>query len=79
MLNIINKKLLVLVSAFFMSALLQAGHHIGINTVGSTLKNANLQVRSEPVIPKTSVGPFLNSSIEPDCSRPKLEIGGPSC
>lgn len=60
-------------------SLLQAGHHIGINTVGSTLKNANLQVRSEPVIPKTSVGPFLNSSIEPDCSRPKLEIGGPSC
>ena len=59
--------------------LLKAGHHTGINTVGSSLKNANLQIRSEPVIPKTSVGPWLNSSIEPDCTRPKLEIGGPSC
>lgn len=60
-------------------SLLKAGHHTGINTVGSSLKNANLQVRSEPVIPKSSVGPWLNSSIEPDCIRPKLEIGGPSC
>ena len=60
-------------------SLLKAGHHVGINTVGSNLRNANLQVRSEPVIPKSSVGPWLNSTIEPDCSRPKLEIGGPSC
>jgi hypothetical protein len=60
-------------------SLLKSGHHIGINTVGSNLRNANLQVRSEPVIPKANVGPWLNSTIEPDCSRPKLEIGGPSC
>nr|UZT28908.1 hypothetical protein [Nucleocytoviricota sp.]UZT29260.1 hypothetical protein [Nucleocytoviricota sp.] len=60
-------------------SLLKAGHHIGINTVGSNLRNANLQIRSEPVIPKSSVGPWLNSTIEPDCVRPKLEIGGPSC
>lgn len=60
-------------------SLLKAGHHIGINTVGSNLRNANLQIRSEPVIPKANVGPWLNSTIEPDCSRPKLEIGGPSC
>ena len=59
--------------------LLNSGHHIGINTVGNSLRNANLQVRSEPVIPKSSVGPWLNSTIEPDCERPKLEIGGPSC
>lgn len=60
-------------------SLLNSGHHIGINTVGTSLRNANLQVRSEPVIPKSSVGPWLNSTIEPDCDRPKLEIGGPSC
>lgn len=60
-------------------SLLKSGHHIGINTVGTSLRNANLQVRSEPIIPKNSVGPWLNSTIEPNCERPKLEIGGPSC
>jgi len=60
-------------------SLLNAGQHIGINTVGTSLRNANLQVRSEPIIPKISVGPWSNSTIEPDCARPKLEIGGPSC
>ena len=61
-------------------SLLKAGHHIGINTVGSSLRNANLQIRSEPVIPKSNnVCPWLNSTIEPDCHRPKLEIGTPSC
>jgi len=60
-------------------SLLNSGHHIGINTVGTSLRNSNLQVRSEPVIPKSSVGPWLNSTIEPNCDRPKLEIGGPTC
>lgn len=61
-------------------SLLKAGHHIGINTVGSSLRNANLQLRSEPVIPKSNnVCPWSNSTIEPDCHRPKLEIGTPSC
>jgi hypothetical protein len=56
---------------------LNAGYMIGINTVGSSLKNANLQIRSEPVIPKVSVGPFLNSSYEAsDTLRRPLEIGG---
>lgn len=56
---------------------LSAGYMIGINTVGSSLKNANLQLRSEPVIPKVSVGPFLNSTYEAsDILRRPLEIGG---
>lgn len=56
---------------------LNAGYMIGINTVGSSLKNANLQLRSEPVIPKVSIGPFLNSSYEAsDVLRRPLEIGG---
>jgi hypothetical protein len=56
---------------------LTAGYMLGINTVGSSLKNANLQLRSEPVIPKVSVGPFLNSSYEAsDALRRPLEGGG---
>jgi hypothetical protein len=56
---------------------LSAGYMIGINTVGSSLKNPNLQLRSEPVIPKVSVGPFLNSTYEAsDILRRPLEIGG---
>lgn len=56
---------------------LTAGFMYGINTVGSSLKNANLQLRSEPVIPKVAVGPFLNSSYEAsDVLRRPLEIGG---
>ena len=55
---------------------LQAGYHIGINTVGQTLRNANLQLRSEPPCPQVKVSPFLNSTIEPDVSRKPFEIGG---
>jgi hypothetical protein len=49
---------------------------IGINTVGSSLRNANLQIRSEPAIPKANVGPWNSSTIEPDTFRRPLEIGG---
>jgi hypothetical protein len=49
---------------------------IGINTVGSSLRNANLQVRSEPAIPKANVGPWNASTIEADSFRRPLEIGG---
>ena len=55
--------------------LLSAGYLNGINTVGSSLRNANLQVRSEPANPRGEVGPFLNSTIEPDLTRKSLEIG----
>lgn len=55
--------------------LLRAGHHIGIDTVGNTLRNANLQVRSEPPNPQQNVGPWNNSTIAPDLMRAPLEIG----
>lgn len=55
--------------------LLQAGYHIGLDTVGQTLRNANLQLRSDPVIPKQNVGPWMQSTIEPDLGRVPLEIG----
>jgi hypothetical protein len=55
--------------------LLKAGYHIGIDTVGQTLRNANLQIRSEPPNPQVNVGPWNLSTIEPDFMRPPLELG----
>ena len=55
--------------------MLSAGHHFGINTVGSSLRNANLQLRSEPAIPQVDVGPWNNTTIEADNLRRPLEIG----
>jgi hypothetical protein len=55
--------------------LLKAGYHIGIDTIGQTLRNANLQIRSEPPNPQINVGPWNLSTIEPDFMRPPLELG----
>ena len=55
--------------------LLQAGYHIGLDTIGQTLRNANLQERSDPIIPKSAVGPWNQSTIEPDLGRVPLELG----
>jgi len=56
-------------------SLLKAGWHIGINTVGQSLRNANLQVRSEPANPQLNVGPWNQSTITSDMQRRPLEIG----
>lgn len=58
-----------------MPDLLQAGYHIGLDTIGQTLRNANYQLRSDPIIPKADVGPWNNSTMEPDLARVPLEIG----
>lgn len=55
--------------------LLKAGYHIGIDTVGQTLRNANLQIRSEPPNPQLYVGPWNQSTIESDFLRVPLELG----
>ena len=55
---------------------LQAGHNIGINTVGQTLRNPNLGLRSEPPNPQVKVSPWLQSTIEPDVNRVPFELGG---
>ena len=55
--------------------LLQAGYHIGLDTIGQTLRNANLQLRSDPVIPKQDIGPWNQSTIEADLGRVPLELG----
>lgn len=54
----------------------EAGWHFGINTVGQSLRNANLQLRSEPANPQVKVSPWLQSTIGPDVNRRPLEIGG---
>lgn len=55
--------------------LLKSGWQLGVDTVGQTLRNANLQLRSEPPNPQVSVGPWNNSTITPDFMRVPLEIG----
>lgn len=52
---------------------LSAGALIGVNTIGQSLRNSNLQLRSEPANPQVQVGPWLQSTIEPDLSRRPLE------
>lgn len=58
-----------------MPDLLDAGYLIGLDTIGQTLRNANYQERSDPIIPKVDVGPWNNSTIDPDLGRVPLEIG----
>ena len=58
-----------------MPDLLQAGYHIGLDTIGQTMKNANLQLRSDPIIQKSDIGPWNQSTIEPDLMRVPLEVG----
>lgn len=58
-----------------MPDLLQAGYHIGLDTIGQSLRNANLQLRSDPIIQKQDIGPWNQSTIEPDFGRVPLEVG----
>lgn len=55
--------------------LLQSGYHIGIDTIGQTLKNPSYDLRSDPIIEKKIIGPWNMSTIEPDLARVPLEVG----
>jgi hypothetical protein len=55
---------------------LNAGFHVGINTVGTSLRNPNMQLRSEPPNPQVKVSPWNQTTIESDLNRRPLEIGG---
>lgn len=58
---------------------LTSGYHIGINTVGQSLRNANLQLRNEPINPQKAVSPWGISTIEPDVrSRGLIDVGSSS-
>ena len=53
---------------------LTAGFHIGVNTIGQSLRNPNYQLRSDPPNPKMNVGPWNQTTIEYDQSRRFFEI-----
>ena len=54
---------------------LNAGYHVGVNTVGQSLRNANRQLRSDPPNPQVKVSPWMQTTIEPDVNRKPMEIG----
>lgn len=39
---------------------------IGVNTIGTSLRNSSYDLRSQPMCPKFATSPWLNSSIEAD-------------
>ena len=55
--------------------MLDSSYHVGVNTVGQSLRNANLQLRSEPPNPQGNVSPWMNTTIGPDLPRRPLEQG----
>ena len=58
------------------ASLLNAGHHIGVNTTGCSMRNANRGLRSEPPNPQTQVSPWLQTTICPDPYRKPLDCAG---
>jgi hypothetical protein len=46
---------------------------VGTDTINASLKNPNLQLRSDPCIERKNVSPWLNSTIECDPLRKPLE------
>ena len=55
------------------SSLLNAGHHIGVNTTGCSMRNANRGLRSECPNPQVQVSPWLQTTICPDLFRKPLD------
>ena len=49
-------------------------HNIGFNSINKPVRNANLQLRSEPPNPQVMISPWLQSTIEPDTNRKPFEI-----
>lgn len=57
---------------------LQAGYHSNINVVGiaQTNRNPTYDIRSELPNPQSKVGPFLNTTIDPDPFRTARSLEG---
>jgi len=53
---------------------IEFGRQLGISTVSQSLRNANYQIRSEPIIEPEQVGPWCQSTIVPDVRRRKLDF-----
>jgi len=54
---------------------LQAGFWQGKDSISDSLRNANLQIRSEPPNPRNNVGPWNNSTITGNPYQVSLELG----
>ena len=52
---------------------LTSGHHIGMNTVGNSLRNASHDLRSEIPNPQAQVSPWNQTTIGPDLMRRPLD------
>jgi hypothetical protein len=52
---------------------LTAGHHIGVDTVGQSLRNSSHDIRSTPPNPRYKISIWQQSTITPDLSRRPLE------
>lgn len=48
---------------------LDASKLIGVDTIGSSLKNSNYSIRADPPIIRKDIGPWAQSSIEADLYR----------
>lgn len=46
---------------------------IGVDTVGSSLRNASYDLRRSPTIPRSSVGPWQQSTVDADLYRKSLD------
>ena len=57
---------------------LQAGYHSNINIVGisQTNRNASYDIRSELPNPQSKLGPFLNTTIDPDPFKTSRSLEG---
>ena len=53
--------------------LLQSGFHIGLDSIGQSLKNANYQNRADPVIERQPTGIWNQSTIDTDIGRVSME------
>ena len=54
---------------------LEATTLFGIDTIGSSLRNANTQLRSEPPNPRITVSPWMQSTVTLDTNKRELEVG----
>lgn len=55
-------------------SLLEPAKFIGVDTQGSSLRNASYDLRRDPPIVRKEVSPFLNSSIDADPYKKPLDL-----
>jgi hypothetical protein len=53
---------------------LDASKYIGVDTISSSKKNSSWDLRQSIPIPKKTVSPWQNSTIDPELSRHRIDI-----